>query len=273
MSEDRTHRERTRRLWRVLAAFILTASVSGFFMGLQGNRSRLSLTRPVEVPSADSQRRAESAPPGVRTAVRYDKVDRKQDGPNAGWATRLASLPRLALESGSAGGEAERAAAIALRTQRRAFDGAPPVIPHPIQQDTSAACLACHAEGLRIKDRVASKISHPPYANCTQCHAPAGGSDFGERRTEEGSRRPPEGSRPAEVVERTVLQPTAGTRATPGAPPTIPHGLAMRSECLSCHGPGAPYGLRTSHPERQSCLQCHASQEAQGPSVVRPRTP
>jgi predicted CXXCH cytochrome family protein len=51
---------------------------------------------------------------------------------------------------------------------------------------------------------------------------------------------------------------TAGDRATPGAPPRIPHRTLMRENCVACHdGPGAREEARTSHPERWRCRQCH----------------
>jgi cytochrome c-type protein NapB len=50
----------------------------------------------------------------------------------------------------------------------------------------------------------------------------------------------------------------AGGRATPGAPPTIPHRTLMRENCVACHdGPGAREEVRTSHPELWRCRQCH----------------
>ncbi|MFN7141654.1 MAG: hypothetical protein ACK4UN_20210, partial [Limisphaerales bacterium] len=54
------------------------------------------------------------------------------------------------------------------------------------------------------------------------------------------------------------MSPGKGKRAYPGAPPTIPHPTAMRSDCMRCHGPNGVAGLKTSHPYRQSCTQCHA---------------
>lgn len=254
MSEPAQRRERQRRLTRVLAALILTAAISGFFMGLQGNRSQLSMTRPVGAITADSFRRSVEAPSGVPVAVRYEQVDRRKLGPNAAWANDVRELqesPAAALRAPAS--EQERAAAIAERTRRRAFDGAPPVIPHPIQQDTSAACLACHGQGLRIKDRSASRLSHPPYANCTQCHAPSAGP---------WPTHDPKLLAPLAGNDFAGARPVAGARATPGAPPTVPHSLGMRTDCLSCHGPAGVFGLRTSHPERQNCLQCHAPSAA-----------
>ena len=57
------------------------------------------------------------------------------------------------------------------RAHNRAYDGAPPTVPHPIDQLSSESCLACHEHGLVVGDRKASAISHPLYTNCIQCHA------------------------------------------------------------------------------------------------------
>ena len=55
----------------------------------------------------------------------------------------------------------------------------------------------------------------------------------------------------------------AGDRATPGAPPRIPHRVLMRENCLACHdGPGAREAVRTDHPERSRCRQCHVPVES-----------
>jgi nitrate reductase cytochrome c-type subunit len=50
----------------------------------------------------------------------------------------------------------------------------------------------------------------------------------------------------------------AGDRATPGAPPRIPHRILMRENCVACHdGSAAREEIRTTHPERWRCRQCH----------------
>jgi nitrate reductase (cytochrome), electron transfer subunit len=144
-----------------------------------------------------------------------------------------------------------RALALAERAGRRAYDGAPPVVPHPVAQQSAAACLACHGPGLVVKDKVASKMSHPLHSNCTQCHVPAAGPQIPV--TDPLLRVPL-----AENVFAGSEAPLKGSRAWPQAPPTVPHSTFMRSDCLSCHGPQGLFGLRTPHPERQSCLQCHA---------------
>ena len=50
----------------------------------------------------------------------------------------------------------------------------------------------------------------------------------------------------------------AGIGMAPASPPTIPHTLQLRENCLACHGGAASrVEIRTSHPERPRCRQCH----------------
>lgn len=144
--------------------------------------------------------------------------------------------------------EGMKLAALADRAKNRAFDGAPPTVPHPTDGMTTAAnCLVCHGPGLRLGDRVATRMSHPQYSTCVQCHAPGP---------------------PAAVAAFAGPEPDnrfvgayragAGERAGPGAPPTVPHTTWMRQDCTSCHGLVARPGLRTTHPWLTNCAQCHA---------------
>lgn len=236
----------------IFGAILVTASVSGYFMGLRQTGSQISVTRTISLATPDPERRAVLQSNNIPLAVAYAKQDWLREGPNAAWSNHLAKLAQATFDLTALTNvtEAERAQAIRERTARRAFDGAPPVVPHPIAQDSSFACLACHGPGLVIKDKVASKMSHPPYASCTQCHVPAGGPEI-----------------PIQVVKLReplaanefvgVAAPQRGSRAWPQAPPTVPHRTYMRDDCLSCHGPQGLFGLRTPHPDRQSCLQCH----------------
>lgn len=238
----------------IFGAVLVTASVSGYFMGLRQTGSQISMTRTVSLAVPDPERRAILETETVPVAVPYAKQDWLRDGPNADWRNHLGNLVQPPVDWAAitnVATEAERAAAVGARAARRAFAGAPPVVPHPIVQDSAASCLACHGPGLVIKDKVASKMSHPPYASCTQCHVPAGGLTL-----------PVASIALAEPLAENhfaaLPSPLRGTRAWPGAPPTIPHSTYMREDCLSCHGPQGLIGLRTSHPERQSCTQCHA---------------
>jgi cytochrome c-type protein NapB len=61
-----------------------------------------------------------------------------------------------------------------------------------------------------------------------------------------------------------------GERLYPGAPPVVPHPVAMRENCFACHaGAAARPEIRTSHPERLNCIQCHAHRQS-GAAEKRP---
>ncbi|MGH1342547.1 MAG: hypothetical protein ACRBN8_13385 [Nannocystales bacterium] len=165
-----------------------------------------------------------------------------------GFDGALANLP----VGGGRQDEATREGWLLERAERRAFDGAPPVVPHAITERSSAACLTCHADGMAFPmgDR-ASTICHDLHPSCTQCHVPgssgitnvdvaAADAYFGENLFE---------GRPGSV----------GERAAPGAPPMIPHTTWMRERCNACHGEAGPNPLRTTHTTRTHCRQCHGS--------------
>lgn len=240
----------------LIGAMLITLAVSGYFMGLQQTSSHISLSRALDTPTSDSTNHPGTFSNSVPGIVSYAQVDRKKLGPNADFTSNLRWMARPAAVASTAPPmntvtEEQRRDALAQRETLRAFDSAPPRVPHPITQDSSAACLACHGTGLVIKDRIAAKISHPPYSNCTQCHVP-----------NTGPRIPtPDPILLAALAGNLftpVAAPSRGTRASPSAPPTIPHPTFMRSDCQSCHGPAGLFGLRTPHPDRQSCVQCHA---------------
>ena len=134
-----------------------------------------------------------------------------------------------------------------VRAQRRAYDGAPPTVPH---ESFGAACTSCHDErGQAVRDVGFAPAS--PHDNtskaggtarCRQCHVFRTTDDLFVNSEYEGL--------PQDLV--------AGDRATAGAPPRIPHRVLMRENCGACHdGPGAREEIRTTHPERRRCRQCH----------------
>jgi cytochrome c-type protein NapB len=146
-------------------------------------------------------------------------------------------------------GADDEALALRRRSERRAFDGAPPTIPHRVEPRAMPNCLVCHERGAKIGSLIAPALSHPSFSNCQQCHV--------ERVAPEPIASPSNSETFASAFESEPFG-GLGTRAWPGAPPTMPHSGFMRQRCDSCHGvTGAP-GLRTSHPARQSCQQCHA---------------
>lgn len=130
--------------------------------------------------------------------------------------------------------------------ERRAYPGAPPVIPHELESEQgigAKVCLSCHENGGYVPkfNAFAPVVPHPEFVNCRQCHVPtATPSVF---RT--SSFRPRE-------------RPAIGLSAMPDSPPMMPHDLQMRDNCLACHaGPAAPQEIRVTHPERSNCRQCH----------------
>lgn len=141
---------------------------------------------------------------------------------------------------------AARVRANEQRAALRAYEGAPPVIPHPIADLNIQTCRACHAEGLRAGDKVAKMVSHTFLTNCTQCHVESAG--------------PLLGSEPAPPNSFAGLRPSGygGTRAWAGAPPVMPHTTFMRTNCVSCHGEHGYDGWRPDHLSRTNCVQCHA---------------
>jgi cytochrome c-type protein NapB len=115
---------------------------------------------------------------------------------------------------------------------RRAEPGAPPVIPHVVDDGGAAGevCLACHGDGGWV----------PRF----EAYTP--------------------------VTPHPALPPLRRA-AMSGAPPPIPHSLEMRERCRACHaGPGAVDEFRTSHPERVSCRQCHALGVPPAEAFARP---
>jgi cytochrome c-type protein NapB len=133
------------------------------------------------------------------------------------------------------------------RAARRAYDGAPPVAGHA---DFGMTCTTCHDERGQAVKGVGFAPASPhdgtaqaPFtARCRQCHVfPEETGVFVENDF---------------VGLQQDLR--TGERLNSLAPPTIPHRLLMRENCLACHaGPGARPEIATGHPERERCRQCH----------------
>lgn len=227
----------------VLFAFVVTSvAVVGYFTGLQA---------PMKVTARVSKRQGNHPPTvspltpevGVVPATYYSDmgamiITRRP-------RTQLASL-RSVIEP-----QAEfqidpndKLTALRQREQNRAYNGAPPTIPHAIEQQSDASCVACHNEGALTKSLRIPRMSHAFLTNCTQCHV-------------ESNPRHMQAAVFRDNEFAGLPAPTAGPRAFIGAPPQIPHSTWMRSDCMSCHGYAGRLGIRTTHPWRNSCQQCH----------------
>lgn len=226
-----------RRLLQVYVAIAIAVAVIGLISGVRGT-GREVRTYVAERPPPMAQIEARS----------YADMRAAMYGPNAAiqpaWWNSLRVPDPFAPVVQTA---TDREATPVRRARRRAYDGAPPTIPHAIDQRAVPACAICHERGLVIGDLIAPAMSHAPYGSCVQCHVVA------------ADPRPGSVTPPAPASTFVGLEaPGGGARAWDGAPPTIPHTTWMRDRCESCHGVFGALGMRTTHPWRQSCTQCHA---------------
>ena len=132
------------------------------------------------------------------------------------------------------------------RDLNRAFEGAPPVIPHGVDDLGRENCMACHADGSAVSPtsgRPAPVTPHPTRMNCVQCHVQRLASDVFTVSAFEPLRQ--------NVGARPVL-------SQPLAPPYIPHRMQDREDCVGCHlNVTVPAAIRPEHGMRTNCTQCH----------------
>lgn len=136
--------------------------------------------------------------------------------------------------------------------ERRAYLGAPPIVPHPVDTQSIGGndCLQCHTTGDYVTKykAYAPIVPHPELLSCNQCHVPVNTTELF-----------------VESDWQTVAGPSLGDTVLPDSPPPIQHAPEMRENCISCHaGPAAPVEIRVTHPERENCLQCHVLIETEG---------
>lgn len=247
---------------RVLAIVAVAVAVAGFFTGTRERKAERPLPG-TRAAAHGAPALSGRAPAGSGAQPAYGDLRRGDFRANANLYAGAAEVLTGALPDPLAPVELtdeERARAVAARGERRAYDGAPPTIPHAVSQGEPTGCLVCHERGAVIAGKVAPAISHTRYASCLQCHvvSDAPGPSLAERPEGAGVAAPDAG--PVNSFAGNAWG--KGTRAWPGAPPTTPHPTWMRSECTSCHGVASKLGLRSSHPWRASCQQCHAPSAA-----------
>ena len=230
---------------RVFLAVVIGVALIGFLRATSDDPGESAPWR--QFPAAASTTAA--AP-----ARSYTELRTSARGEGSGWEADLAELRAAGpgrLDPVDLSG-ADKAEDLAERASRRAYDGAPPRIPHRIRQDSAPECLTCHGEGVRIAGRLATPVSHKLGVSCTQCHVV-------EESPIPGGEGVPEDPRVVKNSFVGLVSPTAGPRASTIAPPQIPHRTWMREECDSCHGVNGRDALRAGHPWRESCEQCHTA--------------
>jgi cytochrome c-type protein NapB len=239
---------------KIFGAVVITVCLIGFLMGTSPDRYQA-----IEAPQRPSEPGLENSG-AVPPARRHDELARHAWGTDdaaSRWRLTTQALQPLPLaelnpEALYAGRSGSRQTPITLtdRAINRAYDGAPPTVPHPIRQGSAAECLACHRDGLTIGNATASPIPHAELASCTQCHVVASSPIPGSL--------PPSAAARAPNDFEGLASPSEGARWNSDAPPVIPHQTLMRERCVACHGPHGKDGMHSTHPERQSCTQCHA---------------
>lgn len=165
----------------------------------------------------------------------------------ASTAALFAMLVAAGCDSSATAPRGMAATASAVRADRRAYDGAPPVIPHP---PLKISCIACHTETGKEMPPLGWAPANPHAAtaglshtsNCRQCHVFRHQEQVFAESDFAGLRQ----------------QLTEADRLYRGAPPVIPHRVFMRENCNSCHsGQTARPEIRCTHAQRTNCRQCH----------------
>ena len=132
-----------------------------------------------------------------------------------------------------------------VRASLRAYDGAPPVIPHEVATNLYRRCLYCHKTGKNLGDDTAKATPHPEMKNCLQCHVEQITDDLFMKNDFEPFRI--RGSLPGK---------------NPAGPPRITHRLQLRENCEACHlSESAPEAIKPRHGARPHCVQCHVHVE------------
>ncbi len=244
----------------IASVVVISFAVAGYFTGLQSPMNPSSAPSPVaDVPGDRPMEISDKS--DVVPATGYESISNVVNRHNDEWLTRLTSLKStvdplapVIIEPG------DKLIALQKRAQNRAFNGAPPAIPHPAENESGLSCVACHQNGMRTDSLRIPAMSHPYLANCTQCHV-------------ESRPRHMEAYVFKENSFSGLKAPTDGPRAFPGAPPQMPHATWMRQDCNSCHGTTGLHGIRSTHPWRQSCQQCHtpAAREQQIQLATQPQ--
>ncbi|MFK7959732.1 MAG: nitrate reductase cytochrome c-type subunit [Phycisphaerales bacterium] len=241
---------------KIILAAVIAFALIGFLVGIDaGSPTSIESDPSALEQAAGTGERVLRAPASsaVLPAMTYTEIGEQPLGPTS---QRVQSVAHLFPPPASIGEDPEatpippldpdaKLASLAARAANRAYNGAPPVIPHAVDTLGADSCMTCHRAGLVLEDKAARRIPHPYLDQCVQCHAPPA---------------------PA-ILSGGVLSanefvglpaPVGGARAWIGAPPVIPHSTWMRDDCLACHGATGWDGLESRHPWRTNCQQCHA---------------
>ncbi len=155
--------------WGLLAgAIVISVTVVGYFTGLQAPMSRGGFAHTAVSPPIFTYNSSSSnAKPGVVPATAYSQMADLMRTRMVGQRTSLSDLKSFVVPVPASESEylstsnpitvADKNFALAARALNRAFNGAPPTVPHPVDQISTQSCLACHGEGFNTSTLRASK--------------------------------------------------------------------------------------------------------------------
>lgn len=234
---------KTKNIVTLICFVVISFTVVGYFTGLQAPMHASPVTSGL-VPLATDNLKPLAT--DTIAATRYADMHEATRHRTTAYRTSLTDLksnvdPFAELKISAE----DKTSALQRRDARRAFNGAPPTIPHAVSETSTAACMVCHGEGAKTETLRIPRMSHQLLTNCTQCHV-------------ENNPRHMQAALFRESTFVGLPAPFEGPRAYGGAPPQIPHTTWMRNECMSCHGFAGLHGIRTTHPWRTNCTQCHA---------------
>lgn len=128
------------------------------------------------------------------------------------------------------------------RKKLRAYDGAPPRIPHPVQPNIAyISCNNCHHVG----SHHGPNNLHKDQENCYQCHVPITTDSLFKRNEYVG-----------------YFNYEKQDRAQPLGPPYIPHRVQDRQKCHICHtADGSQEALKPRHGHLENCTGCHVQRQ------------
>ncbi|MDH4200056.1 MAG: nitrate reductase cytochrome c-type subunit [Spirochaetia bacterium] len=152
----------------------------------------------------------------------------------------------------------DRAAYVNQRAKSRAYEGAPPVIPHFITKSGTRYCLSCHGKGIvfereaRVMNQknALSKITpHPTWVNCLQCHVIQNDVRLFHKNKFKTFRL----AHPEKIAK-------TGEEV---APPLRPHQEENRENCVVCHlSKTADSSIIPKHGMMEGCEACHMVPES-----------
>jgi hypothetical protein len=139
-SESNTSATKPLSRWgTILGSLGCGLGLVGFLVGMYDQPSS-SKSRDFEKSTVHELEQSQLAP-----APSYKQIDSQRHGVNNGWRSEFSKLVQNnpGLFDRVVRTPEMKSEALNDRLRTRAFDGAPPAIPHPVDQRTAESCLAC----------------------------------------------------------------------------------------------------------------------------------